>query len=209
MQMPGDRSGASVVQSGIECKRWLQRLPTVEEARPARCPCCGAASRPVGGALQLQGHGTRERQVRGPGDPDAPAATVVITARRYRCVPCGAVLVVVPREVQAGRLYSAAAIGFALALWGLVGASAVQVRQRICTAGIVGSTAAAGWATLRRWAQAVARGELFPSALRPPAGTRLRGVAATAAAALAALAEPATRSLPIERRAFLGAAHAA
>jgi hypothetical protein len=193
----------------MECKRWQQRLPTVEEARPARCPCCGAASRPVGGAVQLHGHGTRERQLRGPGDPDEPAAMLTITARRYRCVPCGAVLVVVPREVQAGRLYSAAAIAFALALWGLVGATAAQVRQRICPAAFVGHAAAAGWATLRRWARAVARGELFPAAPRPAAGAALRSVAASAAAALAALADPATRGLPLERRAFLGAAHAA
>ena len=206
--MPGSRSGLSVVQSAIECKVWQQRLPTVEEARPARCPCCGAASCPVGGPLQLHGHGLRERQLRGPSDPDEPAAMVVITARRYRCVPCGAVIVVVPREVRAGRLYSAAAIALALALWGLVGATAAEVRQRICPAVIVGHAAAAGWATLRRWARAVARSELFPSAPKPGAGAALRSVAASAAVAVAALADPTTRGLPIEHRAFLGAAHA-
>jgi len=207
--MPGNRSGQSVVQSAIDCKLWQQRLPTVEEARPARCPSCGAASRPVGGTLQLHGHGTRERQLRGPVAPDQPATMIVITARRFRCIPCGAVLVVVPREVVAGRLYSAAAIALALALWGLAKAAAAQVRQRICPATILGFAAAASWATLRRWAHAVARGALFSLAPRPPAGAALRHVAASAAAALAALADPTTRRLPIEQRAFLGAAHAA
>lgn len=131
-----------------------------------------------------------------------------MTARRYRCVPCGAVIVVVPREVRARRLYSVAAIGLALALWGLVGATAAQVRERISPATILGETAVGGWATLRRWARAVARGELFPSTPGPGAGAALRRVAASAAAALAALADPTTRGLPIERRAFFGAAHA-
>lgn len=134
---------------------------------------------------------------------------IVITARRFRCIPCGAVLVVVPREVVAGRLYSAAAIALALALWGLAGAAAAEVRRRICPAAILGFAAATSWATLRRWAQAVARGALFPSAPRPQAGAALRHVAASAAAALAALSDPTTRQLPIGRRAFLGAAHAA
>ena len=206
--MRGNRSGASVVRSALDCKSWQQRLPTVDEARPARCPCWGAASCPVGEPLQLHGHGTRERQLRGPGDPDEPATTIVITARRYRCVPCHAVILVVPCEVLPGRLYSAAAIAFALALWGLIGAAAAEVRQRICPATILGYAAAASWATLRRWAQAVARGELFPSATKPGSGSSLRRVAASAAAALAARADPTTRGLSIERRAFLGAAHA-
>ena len=204
-----NRSGTSVVQSAIELKSWLERPPSVDQARPASCPACQAASRPVGGSLQLQGHGTRERQVRGPLSPDEAATTVVVTVRRYRCVRCGAVLVVVPREVCAGRLYSVAAISFALALWGLVQASAAEVRRRVSPAAIVGHAAATGWATLRRWARAVVRGKLFPAAPLPDPGARLRRVAAHAAAAVAASAEPTTRSLPLEQRAFFGAAHAA
>ena len=111
-----NRSGASVVQSAIRIKVWQQQLPTVEEVRPGRCPACKAASCPVGRAHQLHGHGTRKRQVRGPSGPGQPAATVEILARRYRCILCGAVIVVVPQEVRARRLYSASAIGLAL-LW--------------------------------------------------------------------------------------------
>src|SRR5215213_1254852 len=115
-----NRSGASVVQSALDLKSWQERPPTVDEARPASCPGCGAASCPVGSPRKLQGHGTRDRQVRGPGGPGQAPTTVVLRVRRYRCVRCGAVIVVVPREVRARRLYSVAAIGFALALWGLV-----------------------------------------------------------------------------------------
>ena len=207
--MSRNRSGASVIQSPVDIKSWQQRPPTVVEARPPQCPACRAASCPVGGPIQLHGHGTRERQVRGPAAPEAPAVLVTITARRYRCVPCGAVVIVVPREVRGRRAYSASAIGFALALWGLVQATAAQVRRRVCPATILGA-AVTGWATLRRWARDVARGRLFAGVPGPPApSATLRRVAASAASALAARADPTTRALAIEHRAFLGAAHAA
>ena len=116
--------------------------------------------------------------------------------------------IVVPREVRGRRVYSASAIGLALALWGLLGATAAQVRRRVCPATVLGAAAATGWATLRRWARDVGRGVLFPSSPAGPAASLRRG-AARAAAALAASADPTTRGLPIEHRAFLGAAQAA
>ena len=164
----------------------------------------------MGGGIQLQGHGTREREVRGPPGAVAGAALVVVVARRYRCVPCGAVLIVVPCEVRGRRVYSASAIGLALALWGLLGATAAQVRRRVCPATILGATAVTGWATLRRWARDLARGRLFCGVPGPPGSSAtLRRRAASAASALAARADPTTRGLAIEHRAFLGAAHAA
>ncbi len=147
--------------------------------------------------------------MRGPGGPGEPAATVEIIARRYRCVVCRAVIVVVPRELVGRRLYSASAIGFALALWGLVQATAAQVRRRVCPATILGDAAVTGWATLRRWARDIARGGLFPSVPTAGPSASLRRVAAGVASALAARADPTTRALPVEHRAFLGAAHAA
>jgi hypothetical protein len=132
---------------------------------------------------------------------------------RYRCVLCEAVIIVVPREIRGRRMYSLSAIALALALWSLVGATAAQVRARISSASNVGYAAARGWATLRRWARDVVRGRLFPSTpsnAKPPLSspTSLRCMAAGAASALAASADPTTRELPIEHRAFLGAAHA-
>jgi hypothetical protein len=134
---------------------------------------------------------------------------VTVLGRRYRCVACGAVIIVVPREVRGRRVYSVAAIAMALALWGLVGATAATVRARVCPAKTLGFTAASGWATLRRWARDVVNGRLFGSTPQPASPVPLRRRAAIAAAALAAHAEPATRHQPIEHRAFLGAAHAA
>ncbi|WP_437996891.1 hypothetical protein WMF26_39090 [Sorangium sp. So ce185] len=207
--MPRNRSGHSVIQSAIDIKRWQQQPPTVVEARPARCPACGAASCPLGGAIQLQGHGRRERQVWGPASPDQPPEVISVAARRYRCLGCSAVLLVVPRGVLGRRIYSAAAIGFALALWGLALATAIEVRRRVGPARILGESAVTGWATLRRWAREVAQRRLFAQAPDQGPSASLRKSAATAAASLAASADPTTRALPIEHRAFLGAAHAA
>src|SRR5580693_3207283 len=168
-----NRSHGSVIQSAIDLKSWIGRTPTVAEARPAACLGCKAASCPVGGRIQLHGHGVRERQVRGPPGPGEDAAVVVITGRRYRCVPCGAVLL---------RVSPATALGF---------------------------HAMAGWVTLRRWAKAVKQKHLFSSVPAAGPSATLREVAAAAATALAARSDPTTRHLPLEQRAFLGAAHAA
>jgi hypothetical protein len=201
------RSGVTIIQSHIDIKTWLEHSPTVDEVRPNRCPKCGAASCPIGGPTRLHGHGKRERQVLGPIDSNAKPTMVLILARRYLCTACGAVPVVVPREVRAKRLYSASAIGFGLALWGLMKLKATDVRQRINPAKVVG--VADDWATVRRWAKDVAAGKLFVDLQRQPIGHKLRNVAATAATTLAGYADAPTRSLPLECRAFFGAAHVA
>lgn len=133
---------------------------------------------------------------------------IVISVRRYLCTACKAVPIVVPREVRAKRLYIASAMALALALWGHVKLSAKAVRERVNPAKIMGDSVI-GWATLRRWAKDVAHGKLFVDVPHPPVGSSLRDVAATAAAALAANADAQTRVLPLEHRAFIGAAHVA
>ena len=147
--------------------------------------------------------------MRGPSGPDEPAALIGIVVRRYRCTRCRAVTVVVPQELRARRLYSAAAIGLALALWGLVGVTSAEVRRRVSPIPGVGPTAAMGWASLRRWARAVAAQRLVASAPRAGTGATLRQVAASAAEALAAHADSTSRGLSNAQRAFFGAAHAA
>jgi hypothetical protein len=107
------------------------------------------------------------------------------------------------------RQYSAAAIAFALALWGLAWATALAVRRRVSPAKELGITAMTGWVTLRRWAKAVRQRDLFPSTPSAAPSATLRAVAALAATALAARADPTTRPLPLEHRAFYGAAPAA
>ncbi len=54
-------------------------MPSVQEARPGQCPHCEVASRPVGGPLNLHGHGVRDRQLRGPLDPQL----LSLSLRRY------------------------------------------------------------------------------------------------------------------------------
>ncbi len=200
----GDQSSIRIVQSPLGVKSWATLPPGVDEARPGRCPVCEAPSRPVGGALGLHGHGLRERHQWGPVTPGGLPELIGILVRRYQCQPCGAVVVVVPRGVLRCRLYSAAAIALALALYGVAALAPSEVRRRVSPLGIVGATAATGWASLRRWSRAVRAERLFPSvrALRP--GASLRQVAARVATTLAAYASGAG-GLPIESAAFLGA----
>ena len=207
--MKKNRSDSRIVQSEIRLKHWIAQPPTVAEARPASCPGCKAASCPVGGRIQVHGHGLRERHVRGPLGPGEKAVAVGVSGRRYLCVVCGAVFLVVPREVLPRRQYSATAIGFGLALWGLVGLTAIAVRLQISPSTVLGFNAMTDWVTLRRWAKAVKTRSLFSSVPAAGPSATLRDVAALAATALAASADPTTRHLPLEQRAFLGAAHAA
>jgi hypothetical protein len=176
----------------------------VDEVRPGRCPVCDAPSRPAGGALGLHGHGRRERDQWGPSDAGGVARIVGILIRRYRCQPCGSVIVVVPRGVLRRRLYSAGAIAFALALWGEADLAPAEVRRRVGPLAIVGATAAGGWASLRRWSRAVRAGRLFPIVRALPTVATLRQVAARTATTLAAYA-PGSRALAIDAAAFLGA----
>jgi hypothetical protein len=129
---------------------------------------------------------------------------IAILVRRYQCQPCGAVVVVVPRGLVRRRLYSAGGIALALALWGVAGLSPREVRGHVSPLRIVGATAAAGWASLRRWARAVRAGRLFPVVRALPTEATLRQVAARAATTLAAYA-PSAGGLAIESAAFLGA----
>lgn len=157
----------------------------------------------------LRGHGLRDRQQFGPRVPLAPPVIAIARVRRYRCRRCAAVTTVVPRGVVRRRLFSAAAIGYALALFGVSRLSAREVRQRTSPWHAVGDAAHAGWAQLRRWARAVRSRRLFGCVRPCPARFSLREVAARAATTLAALDRAAPAGVAIEAAAFAGAAHAA
>jgi hypothetical protein len=200
----GDQSNIRFVQAEVHVKLWTARPPTVDEVRPGRCPACAAPSRPAGGSLGLHGHGLRERHRWGPLEPSATPSLIGVLLRRYLCTSCGAVVVVGPRGVVRRRLYSAGAIALALALFGVAGLAPAEVRRRVSPLRIVGSTAAAGWASLRRWSRAVRARKLFPPVRALPAEATLRQVAARAATTLAACA-PGSGGLAIESAAFLGA----
>jgi len=200
----GDRNDTRIVQAALDVKRWLVDPPGVDEARPGRCPACAAPSRPVGGALGLHGHGLRERHQWGPVELGAAAVLIAVLARRYQCQACGAVVMVVPRGIVGRRLYSASAIALALTLYGVAALAPGEVRRRVSPLRIVGATAAAGWASLRRWSRAVRARRLFPVVRALPAEATLRQVAARAATTLAAYAAGAG-GMPVESAAFLGA----
>lgn len=182
-------------------------MPSVDEVRPSHCPGCGAASRPVGAPLGLHGHGSRERQLRGPLEPGGPPVLVLIRLRRYLCRGCGTVVTVAPRTAVRKRLFTAAAIGLALALWAVVRLPEAEVRRRVSPLACIGSAAAAGWTALTRWTRAISEGRLFPAVRFAPDGWSPRRVAERAATTLAALAPP-SAGVPLEALAFLGAARA-
>lgn len=202
------RSNATIVRSAIDVKSWRERTPSVEEVRPGRCPKCEVASRPVGRALQIWGHGLRDRQQRGPLSPLSEPVEITIRVRRYVCRVCRAVIVVVPQGVIAGRLFLAAAIGFALALFGARKLPMSEVRRRISPWRRVGASAFGSWLSLRRWVGAIRERRLFASVRSSPSSFTAREVAARAAQTLAALAPPSLAAAEIEQRVFAGAVRA-
>jgi hypothetical protein len=115
-------------------------------------------------------------------------------------------MTVVPQETRTHRLYTASAIGWALALFGVGRLSAAVVRARTSPWTILGKTADEGWATLRRWVAAVRGGRLFRCVRASPPDFLARQVAERAATTLAANAPPTGPADEIIERAFAGAA---
>jgi len=202
------RSNWTIVRSAIDVKTWMARTPSVEEVRPGQCPRCAVASRPLGRALQIWGHGLRDRQQRGPLEPFGEPVEITLRVRRYVCRPCAAVIVVVPLGIVAGRLFSAAAIGLALVLFGVVGLPMAEVRRRTSPWRRVGLSAQGSWLGLRRWIGAIRERRLFASVRRAPPRFTARQVAERAAMTLAALASPSLAEQVIEQRVFTGAERA-
>ena len=202
------RSKSSIVRSAIDVKTWVARCPSVDEVRPGQCPQCEAASRPVGRALQIWGHGLRDRQQRGPLEPLGAPVEITIRVRRYVCRVCTAVIVVVPLGVIAGRLFSAAAIGLAMVLFGVGQLPMAAVRRRVSPWRHVGASAQGSWLSLRRWVHAIRARRLFGSVRPAPPRFTARAIAARAAQTLAALAPPSLAAAAVEQRVFAGAVRA-
>lgn len=202
-----DGATSKIIASGLDVKAWLMAVPDVDSVRPGSCPCCGRAGSPTGKQLGIVGHGLRERQQRGPLVAGGVPEVVTVRVRRYAC-GCGAILMVVPRETLRGRLYTASAVAWALALFGVEHASPAQVRRRTSPWSVVGA-ATVGWATLRRWVRAIRARRLLSKVRQVPPGFTDRQVAERAAMTAAALAPPSLATLEISWRAFAGAARAA
>lgn len=144
--------------------------------------------------------------MRGPPRPGFRPELVEVVTRRYRCQRCAAVVVVAPAVLLPRRYFSAPAIGWALALFGLAQLSAASVRKLVSPWLRVGAAAARTWTQLRRWARAVRERRLFASIRPCPASFTLRQVAAHVAQALAAHAAAEHTTLVLHDRAFFGAA---
>lgn len=206
--MKKTESKSRVVQSDISIKAWLAETPEADEVRPNQCPSCRAASRPVGGKRGLWGHGTRERQVRGPLSPDEEPTLITIRVRRYQCQQCETATTVVPRGVLTGRYYSGSAIGWANALYGIAKQALHEVRRRVCAWRSLIVTEHDGWPTLRRWIRDVRDDKLLEELVRPiPPEWTARRAAERIALTLANLGPP-QRGRPVTERAFAGGAHA-
>jgi len=121
---------------------------------------------------------------------------------------CRAITTVVPAETLTRRLYSAAAIAWSLALFGISLLSTRAIRRMVSPMHTVGPTSAARWVTLLRWCRAVEARQLFPR-VRHPADGSLRSVAEAAAASIASYALPSPEPPGLPSLAFLGAARAA
>ncbi len=156
--------------------------------RPAKCPGCGAGSRPVDGQLVLHGHGLRERQVRGLRAPFEPPTLLTLLARRYACQRCGAILLVVPAALAPRRLFDLPTIAFALARWLDAGVPSRAVRAEVSPLRFVGDSARRTWSQLRRWARCAVE------ILRPPRPIATDGSVTTTLAVLGAVAATAPLS---------------
>lgn len=139
--------------AGWSVERWLQKMPTVEEARPATCPLCGAPSRPVGAGLGLHGHGVRSRQAWGPLSPQAEPEIHDVLVRRYLCQSCGQTLTVAPEAMARRYLYMVTTIVAGLWRWGHKREPARRVRQRLCPLRVQGDARPGRWASLSRWTE--------------------------------------------------------
>jgi len=177
------RSNKGIVHSDIDVKTWLLGLPTCEQARPACCPHCGRAGHAIGQVVGLVGHGVRERQLHGAIEPGEPSAVVVLRVRRYRCRWCRHTVTVLPRGVVARRHYGGYAIASALWQYGVQGRTLEQTRELVAG----GNTFDPGWPSMRRWAQAALRGELFRDVRPWPSSWTVRQQAERIATTLLAL----------------------
>lgn len=195
-----------IVRSTIAVKSWLLEMPSVAAVRPACCPVCKAASTPVGGRIVVQGHGKRPRQAWGPAAPRAEPQILGLMVRRYRCIACGALTTVGPSETLTKRLYTASAIAWALALFGVLMMTPTAIRELVSPLRIWGATSGARWQTLLRWAGAAAAGRLFLTVREMPAEWPARTVAARVAATLSASTVPSPEPPPLDVQAFHGAA---
>jgi hypothetical protein len=169
-----------IVRTHILVQTWLERLPTVDEARPQQCPGCEGRHHEDG--CSIQGHGLRSRTVWGPPACGEEPTKQTLWIRRYRCVICRCVIQVVPAEVGPYVSFTLPAILAALAHWALEMLPPGKVLAKLSP---VTKPRGFGdpwlWSSLRRWVRR--RRILFPTVEVQDRAT-LRQTAAVLVAAL-------------------------
>jgi hypothetical protein len=182
-----DQSERTVEEKAAESKLRAKRAEC-DARRPACCPTCKAPSRPVGGRVQMHGHGERGRTQQGPEAVGQSPVALDVGVRRYACQKCGATVTVAPRGVLRRRLYGARAVGLALVLFGVQMQSVRAVREAIApTASARDPAEAASWSTLRRWAHEAKAGTLIVEGRACPETFTLRQAAERTAMTFSAL----------------------
>lgn len=185
-----------VLRCSWSIERWIAEDPSVEAVRPERCPRCGEIYREGrrGRCRVLHGHGRRCRPVLGPRRPGGPPEEIEILGRRYRCVLCKALMIVLPAEVLPGRRYSAPAILWALALWSWAQERPERIRARVSPWRPSGFAEPGVWPSLRRWVRERLR--LWPEVVVPARPDHRATAGALAHALCARLPSPPLEPIP-------------
>lgn len=142
------RSATNLIRKPVAFKFWIEGPPPIEAARPNRCPKCGIAAGMLGG-LAIVGHGVRLREIRGPERPYQRPRSMIVHCRRFACRGCGAIMTVVPLELGAWHRYALPALFWAIALFGLDGCLARQIRALVSPDQLLGQESR--WRQLGRW----------------------------------------------------------
>jgi hypothetical protein len=175
-----------IVRTQILVETWNARLPDVDEIRPQQCPSCQGRHQENGCAIH--GHGTRKRTLWGPAQMGGEPTVRVVVVRRYRCVSCRCILVVVPAEVGQHVNFTLPVILVALVTWALERVTAGAVLSQLSPSPRRGNSDPWLWSSIRRWVER--RRVLFPQVDIPDQPT-MRETAAALVAAMAARMNPA------------------
>ena len=111
-----------------------------------------------------------------------------------------------PMGLVARRLFSAAAMGLGLCLWGLEKQKEAAVYQQVNSWRRPPEQGKRGWRQLGRWVLGIVQGRLFRGLLPGSLAQAPRAVAERAAAALAARCSPTLCTAKMSQQVFWGAA---
>ena len=129
----------------------------------------------MGRSLRLIGHGLRTLTVWGALAPGERPSLIEVAGRRFRCLECSCVCLVVPRGVWPGHVYLGTAVVLALARWAFAMQPPSSVRAALSPLRRVGHSVV-GWPSLRRWARRYGQGD---GTLRQRAARFVQGLLAT------------------------------